>query len=65
VCPVIDRCRDHALATNEPHGVWGGMSETDRRVSFEIDREMRARSLHFLQHHRHMSSAQPTDPLHT
>ncbi|MGU3586758.1 WhiB family transcriptional regulator [Rhodococcus sp. C26F] len=64
VCPVIDRCRDHALAANEPHGVWGGMSETDRRVSVEIGRQMRARSLHFLQHHRQMLSADSTDRLH-
>ena len=30
-CPVLDRCRDHALATAEPYGIWGGMTETDRR----------------------------------
>ncbi|MGW5153359.1 WhiB family transcriptional regulator [Rhodococcus koreensis] len=51
-CPVIDWCRDHALTANEPHGVWGGMSEADRRKSLDLGREMRARSLHFLQRHR-------------
>ncbi|WP_371851625.1 WhiB family transcriptional regulator [Rhodococcus koreensis] len=30
-CPVLGRCRDHALAAGEPYGIWGGMTETDRR----------------------------------
>jgi hypothetical protein len=30
-CPVLDACREHALVTAEPYGVWGGLSETDRR----------------------------------
>lgn len=30
-CPVIAACRDHALATGEAYGVWGGLGETDRR----------------------------------
>jgi len=29
-CPVRRKCAAHALATGEPHGVWGGMSEADR-----------------------------------
>lgn len=29
-CPVVDPCRRHALATREPYGVWGGMSEAER-----------------------------------
>lgn len=29
-CPVIDRCRDHALAVQEPYGVWGGLTEAER-----------------------------------
>ena len=29
-CPVLDRCRAHALAVREPYGVWGGLSESDR-----------------------------------
>ena len=29
-CPVLERCREHALATREPFGVWGGLSEDDR-----------------------------------
>jgi WhiB family redox-sensing transcriptional regulator len=29
-CPVIVRCREHALAVQEPYGIWGGLSEEDR-----------------------------------
>ena len=29
-CPVIQRCREHALKVQEPYGVWGGLSESDR-----------------------------------
>jgi WhiB family redox-sensing transcriptional regulator len=29
-CPVIEQCRRHALATHEPYGVWGGLSESER-----------------------------------
>ena len=29
-CPVLARCRDHALRAREPYGVWGGMSEEER-----------------------------------
>jgi WhiB family transcriptional regulator, redox-sensing transcriptional regulator len=60
-CPVIERCRDHALAVNELHGVWGGMSEADRHTSIEIGREMRALSLQFLHRHRQASAAESTD----
>lgn len=31
-CPVIGPCLDFALATREPHGVWGGLNETERRA---------------------------------
>jgi WhiB family redox-sensing transcriptional regulator len=30
-CPVLALCRDYALATDEPYGIWGGMTELDRR----------------------------------
>jgi len=30
-CPVLAECRDYALTTGELDGVWGGLSETDRR----------------------------------
>jgi WhiB family redox-sensing transcriptional regulator len=29
-CPVMERCREHALAMRETHGVWGAMSARDR-----------------------------------
>ena len=32
VCPVVSRCREHALAANEAYGVWGGLGELDRRT---------------------------------
>lgn len=34
-CPVIEQCREHALTVQEPYGVWGGMSEADRREILE------------------------------
>lgn len=38
-CPVLERCRTHALAVREPYGVWGGMSEEDRVAHYaEVDR---------------------------
>lgn len=30
-CPVLAACREHALAVQEPYGVWGGLSETERQ----------------------------------
>ena len=29
-CPVIEQCRDHALAAREPYGVWGGLTAEER-----------------------------------
>lgn len=31
ICPVRDDCLEHALATNERFGVWGGYAERERR----------------------------------
>jgi WhiB family redox-sensing transcriptional regulator len=31
-CPVIDLCLEFALSTQEAHGVWGGLNETERRA---------------------------------
>jgi WhiB family transcriptional regulator, redox-sensing transcriptional regulator len=39
-CPVIEPCRRHALAAQEPYGVWGGLSESERE---EIVRRQRRR----------------------
>ena len=30
VCPVIEACRQHALAVREPYGVWGGLNINER-----------------------------------
>ncbi|GHB67922.1 transcriptional regulator WhiB [Streptomyces viridiviolaceus] len=30
-CPVIETCLQWALETGQQHGVWGGLSEDDRR----------------------------------
>lgn len=30
-CPVMLACRTHALAVQEPYGVWGGLTEDERR----------------------------------
>jgi WhiB family redox-sensing transcriptional regulator len=30
-CPVLARCRQHALSAEEPYGIWGGLGETERR----------------------------------
>lgn len=30
-CPVSAECAAHALATGEPHGVWGGFTQAERR----------------------------------
>lgn len=30
-CPVIEPCRRHALEAREPYGVWGGLTEEERR----------------------------------
>ena len=32
-CPVSDECLASALERKEPHGVWGGLTEDERRVS--------------------------------
>jgi WhiB family redox-sensing transcriptional regulator len=31
-CVVRERCLEYALAIREPHGVWGGLNELERRV---------------------------------
>jgi WhiB family redox-sensing transcriptional regulator len=30
-CPVCAQCLDFALATRQPHGIWGGTSEDERQ----------------------------------
>jgi WhiB family redox-sensing transcriptional regulator len=31
MCRVRQQCLDYALANHERHGIWGGVSERDRR----------------------------------
>lgn len=31
-CPIREKCLEYALAANETHGVWGGMSAPERRA---------------------------------
>jgi WhiB family redox-sensing transcriptional regulator len=29
-CPVRSECLDYALSIREPHGIWGGLNESER-----------------------------------
>lgn len=31
ICPVRDECLDFALRTRQHDGIWGGLTETERR----------------------------------
>ncbi|TXL57444.1 WhiB family transcriptional regulator [Aeromicrobium terrae] len=37
-CPVLDVCREHALTVQEPYGVWGGLSESERHELLQSTR---------------------------
>jgi WhiB family redox-sensing transcriptional regulator len=42
-CPVRGECLDYALRIREPHGIWGGMNEMERRMLLrERDQERQA-----------------------
>jgi WhiB family redox-sensing transcriptional regulator len=34
-CSVRVSCRDYAIAIREPHGIWGGLNELERRTVIE------------------------------
>jgi WhiB family transcriptional regulator, redox-sensing transcriptional regulator len=34
-CPVRRECLEYALRVGEPHGIWGGLNETERRGLLE------------------------------
>ena len=34
-CPVQRECLDYALRIREPHGIWGGLNETERRMLWD------------------------------
>ncbi len=41
-CPVRIECLEYALANREPHGIWGGLNEAERKVMIrERDRARR------------------------
>ncbi|MDH4144083.1 MAG: WhiB family transcriptional regulator [Acidimicrobiia bacterium] len=31
-CPVQDECLEYALEIREPHGIWGGLNEAERKA---------------------------------
>lgn len=31
-CPVKSPCLDYAVGIREPHGIWGGLNEAERKV---------------------------------
>lgn len=36
VCPVGGECLEYALEIREPYGIWGGLTETERRSRFSL-----------------------------
>jgi len=44
-CPVIEACRKHALAVQEPYGIWGGLSEDDRLHIIEQNERLSRREI--------------------
>ncbi len=32
ICPVRAPCLDYALQIREPHGIWGGLNEVERKA---------------------------------
>lgn len=38
-CPILRECRDWALTRHEEFGVWGGLSDKDRRAIWKKWRE--------------------------
>jgi WhiB family redox-sensing transcriptional regulator len=35
-CPVQRPCLDYALRIREPHGIWGGLNETERKAMLAV-----------------------------
>jgi WhiB family redox-sensing transcriptional regulator len=35
-CAVSQECLEYALEIREPHGIWGGLNEVERREILEI-----------------------------
>ncbi|WP_431983904.1 WhiB family transcriptional regulator [Streptomyces qinglanensis] len=43
-CPVMEKCLEWALETNQDSGVWGGMAEDERRALKRRAARRRARN---------------------
>ncbi|MBM02858.1 MAG: hypothetical protein CMH43_03980 [Micrococcales bacterium] len=43
-CPVVDECLRWALESGQDAGVWGGLSEDERRALKRRNARMRART---------------------
>jgi WhiB family redox-sensing transcriptional regulator len=43
-CPVAKECLQYALATREPYGVWGGLSESERAEVLAGNRSLQVAS---------------------
>jgi len=41
VCPVRLQCLEYAIRSREPHGIWGGLNELERRMLLR-ERQLRA-----------------------
>jgi WhiB family transcriptional regulator, redox-sensing transcriptional regulator len=35
-CPVNRQCLEYALRIREPHGIWGGLNETERKAMLSV-----------------------------
>lgn len=42
-CPVSQQCLDYAIANDEPHGIWGGLSDRQRRAEKHRREHQKAR----------------------
>jgi len=45
VCPVRIECLEYAVRIREPHGIWGGLNEIERRVLIREQRYGALRSI--------------------
>jgi WhiB family transcriptional regulator, redox-sensing transcriptional regulator len=58
MCEVVELCAAYAIATREPYGTWGGLSEHDRR---EVVRRVDPRQAQ-LRYRTALASWEPTGP---